>query len=112
MSEQSLPAEARQFDFWIGDWDAVWGDNARGTNVVRAVLDNAVILENFDGRPGPPRAVECIHAAGRIHHTAAVQATPRQVIAACAQHQRQQDQDWDVKRSTFHDFPPVVLEAQ
>jgi hypothetical protein len=54
MSEQSLPAEARQFDFWIGDWDAVWGDNARGTNVVRAVLDNAVILENFDGRPGTP----------------------------------------------------------
>ncbi|CAG0934550.1 hypothetical protein TFLX_03539 [Thermoflexales bacterium] len=54
MSEQPLPAEARQFDFWIGDWDAVWEENARGTNVVRAVLDNAVILENFDGRPGTP----------------------------------------------------------
>jgi hypothetical protein len=54
MSELSLPAEARQFDFWIGEWDAVWGDNERGTNVVRAVLDDAVILENFDGRPGTP----------------------------------------------------------
>lgn len=52
MSEQPLPAEARQFDFWIGDWDAFWGDGAHGTNSIRAVLDNAVILENFDGRPG------------------------------------------------------------
>jgi hypothetical protein len=52
MSEQPLPAEARQFDFWIGEWDAAWGNNERGTNVVRAVLDDAVILENFDGRPG------------------------------------------------------------
>jgi hypothetical protein len=54
MSEQPLPAEARQFDFWIGDWDAHWGDGARGTNIIRAVLDDAVILENFDGRPGTP----------------------------------------------------------
>jgi hypothetical protein len=54
MSEQPLPAEARQFDFWVGEWDAVWGDGDRGTNTVRAVLDDAVILENFDGRPGTP----------------------------------------------------------
>jgi hypothetical protein len=52
MSEQPLPTEARQFDFWIGEWDAVWGDGERGTNVIRAVLDEAVILENFDGHPG------------------------------------------------------------
>lgn len=46
------PAAARQFDFWIGDWDAVWGDDQRGTNSVRSILDDAVILENFDGTPG------------------------------------------------------------
>jgi len=54
MSEQPLPLEAHQFDFWLGEWEAAWGDGERGTNVVRAVLDDAVILENFDGRPGTP----------------------------------------------------------
>ena len=54
VSEQPLPVEARQFDFWLGEWDAIWGDNERGSNVIRSVLDDAVILENFDGRPGTP----------------------------------------------------------
>ena len=54
MSEQPLPVEARQFDFWLGEWDAAWGDGERGSNVIRSVLDDAVILENFDGRPGMP----------------------------------------------------------
>ena len=38
MSEQSLLPEARQFDFWIGDWDATWGEDQRGTNRVRSIL--------------------------------------------------------------------------
>src|SRR5258706_7358811 len=45
----SLP-EARQFDFWIGDWDLTW-DGGSGTNVVHAVLDGCAIQENFDGTP-------------------------------------------------------------
>ncbi len=52
MSEQQLPPEARQFDFWLGEWDAEWSNGQHGTNVITTVLDQRVILENFDGRPG------------------------------------------------------------
>ena len=40
-----------ELDFWVGEWEAEW-DGGRGTNVVTAELDGAVILERFDGRPG------------------------------------------------------------
>lgn len=49
--------EFRQFDFWIGEWNAEWelqGKPGKGSNVVRSILDNCVIEENFDGRPGMP----------------------------------------------------------
>ena len=48
------PAELRQFDFWLGDWDLTWGDNGRGTNRITAVLDHRVIQEQFDGTPATP----------------------------------------------------------
>jgi hypothetical protein len=44
------PQAARQFDFWLGDWDVSWGDQ-RATNSVTAILGGAVIQEQFDGRP-------------------------------------------------------------
>lgn len=37
-----------QFDFWIGDWNLTWGDNLRGTNRIRSILDGKVIQENFE----------------------------------------------------------------
>jgi len=53
--------EARQFDFWLGEWDLTWpgeqsglpaGQIGRGTNTITAILDSAVIQENFvDGAP-------------------------------------------------------------
>jgi hypothetical protein len=46
---------ARQFDFWLGEWDCSWeADGARrtGTNTVYADLGGMVIVESFDGRPG------------------------------------------------------------
>ncbi|MCC7446915.1 MAG: DUF1579 family protein [Anaerolineae bacterium] len=49
-----LPPEARQFDFWLGEWDVTWGEADRGTNTIRAVLDDRVILENFDGEQATP----------------------------------------------------------
>ncbi len=52
MSELPRPPEAHQFDFWIGTWNVEWGEGKRGTNVIQAALDDAVIVENFDGRPG------------------------------------------------------------
>jgi hypothetical protein len=45
---------ARQFDFWLGEWDCVWhadGLEHRGTNSVYADLGGMVVVENFDGRP-------------------------------------------------------------
>jgi hypothetical protein len=46
--------EARQLDFWIGEWDLSWGEDGKGTNVIKAIYDGCVILENFDGTPSMP----------------------------------------------------------
>lgn len=52
----SSPAPARQFDFWLGEWELTWpgeqsglpaGETGRGTNTITAVLDSCVIQENF-----------------------------------------------------------------
>jgi hypothetical protein len=42
-------AEARQFDFWLGEWDLTWGEGERGTNHISLILDGMVIQEEFDG---------------------------------------------------------------
>jgi hypothetical protein len=55
-SESSTPApppEASQFDFWLGEWDASWGDSQRGVNRVTKRW-NTVVVEEFDGRPHMP----------------------------------------------------------
>ena len=46
--------EAKQFDFWVGDWNLTWpgakaGETDHGTNSVRRVLDACVVEENFSG---------------------------------------------------------------
>jgi hypothetical protein len=44
---------ARDFDFWLGEWEVRWdGGTQSGTNVVERILDGRVLLERFDGRPG------------------------------------------------------------
>ena len=49
-------AEARQFDFWLGDWALTWkqpdGSTAQGTNRVESMFGGCVVQENFEG-PGP-----------------------------------------------------------
>jgi hypothetical protein len=45
---------ARQFDFWLGDWDCTWHQDGLehvGTNSVYLDLGGCVLVENFDGRP-------------------------------------------------------------
>ena len=45
---------ARQFDFWLGEWDCRWhadGLEHVGTNSVYADLGGVVLVENFDARP-------------------------------------------------------------
>jgi len=54
---QSVPCsapEARQFDFWLGEWEVTWGDGQRGTNRIQSILNGCVLLENFDGNPSIP----------------------------------------------------------
>jgi hypothetical protein len=45
---------ARQFDFWLGEWDLTWAEGGKGTNCIRAIMDDHVILEQFDGSPTVP----------------------------------------------------------
>ena len=37
-----------EFDFWVGEWDASWGDDGRGRNTVSRELDGRVVFERFD----------------------------------------------------------------
>ncbi len=39
--------EFAQFDFWVGEWNAVW-EGGKGTNTIRKTLGGCVIEENFD----------------------------------------------------------------
>ena len=45
------PEPARQFDFWLGEWDLAWGDGEHATNSVYLDFDDRVLVESFDGRP-------------------------------------------------------------
>lgn len=40
------------FDFWLGRWEVRWAGDGRGTNTVRKILGDRVVLEEFDGTPG------------------------------------------------------------
>lgn len=50
-------AESRQFDFWVGQWEArsvANGKEAISRNTVTKILGSCVIFENFQGAPGSP----------------------------------------------------------
>lgn len=36
----------RQFDFWLGEWDAKW-EGGQGTNRIEMGFDGKVVIENF-----------------------------------------------------------------
>lgn len=44
--------EARQFDFWLGEWDLTWGEGGKGRNVITREYGGCVIQEKFDWQPG------------------------------------------------------------
>jgi hypothetical protein len=39
----------KQFDFWLGEWDVSWGDDGKGTNQIKRVLNDKIIREEFKG---------------------------------------------------------------
>lgn len=45
--------EFRQFDFWIGEWEAYGPKGAKaGDSKISIILDSCVILEEWTGQPG------------------------------------------------------------
>ncbi|KAA3597988.1 MAG: hypothetical protein DWQ06_12880 [Calditrichaeota bacterium] len=46
--------EAKQFDFWVGEWNLTWADSGKGFNKVEKILGSCVIQENFDGLESTP----------------------------------------------------------
>lgn len=38
--------EARQLDFWLGDWDLTW-KGGKGTNKITRILDGCIVQEAF-----------------------------------------------------------------
>ena len=50
--------EAKQFDFWVGNWKAEWqnkdGSKSEGSNTIKKILGGCVVEENFNGNPGIP----------------------------------------------------------
>jgi len=41
--------DGTELDFWLGDWDARWGEAGRGTNRLTRILGDRVIREDFSG---------------------------------------------------------------
>jgi hypothetical protein len=41
--------DGTELDFWLGDWDATWGEAGRGTNRLTQILGDKVIREDFSG---------------------------------------------------------------
>jgi uncharacterized protein DUF1579 len=36
-----------QFDFWLGEWNVIWGEDGKGINHIERILDGKIIQENF-----------------------------------------------------------------
>jgi hypothetical protein len=41
--------DGTELDFWLGEWDARWGEAGRGTNKLTRILGGKVIREDFSG---------------------------------------------------------------
>lgn len=44
--------QQKQFDFWVGEWDATWpgqnaGETGHGSNSIKRILDDCIVQENF-----------------------------------------------------------------
>jgi hypothetical protein len=50
-----LPPEARQFDFWVGDWEVTNpAGKAAGRSRIESIATGAGILENWTGAGATP----------------------------------------------------------
>ena len=44
--------KAREFDFWVGEWDVYSGDKKAGTNRIQPILGGCVLQETWSGSEG------------------------------------------------------------
>ena len=44
--------QARQFDFWIGDWEVTSGGTVAGHNTITSILGGCVLLEEYTNAKG------------------------------------------------------------
>ncbi len=44
--------EAKQFDFWVGEWDVQANGRSLGTNVIQRLEEGCLIMENWTGAGG------------------------------------------------------------
>lgn len=64
-------AQARQFDFWVGDWDLTFqdeGKTATSHNRISKILDGCALLEEFSGPPGTPLQGRSLSTYDRLTH--------------------------------------------
>lgn len=45
--------ESKQFDFWVGEWDASW-EGGQGTNTITKIFNGCVIHEEFKAKGDAP----------------------------------------------------------
>ena len=63
--------EARQFDFWVGDWDLGFQDEGKAAtshNRITKILDGCALLEEFTGPPGTPLQGRSLSTFDRLTH--------------------------------------------
>lgn len=51
-AEEPCPPEARQFDFWVGEWDVHAAGALAGRNRIEPILDGCVLQETWSGARG------------------------------------------------------------
>jgi len=61
-----LPPEARQFDFWIGEWNVTTPDGKpAGTSRIEVIANGAGLLENWSSPNAPGKSLNAYNAAKR-----------------------------------------------
>lgn len=49
--------EAKQFDFWVGEWDVQISGQSVGTNIIERLEEGCLIMENWTGRGGSGKSM-------------------------------------------------------
>jgi hypothetical protein len=48
-TDDAMTFDGTELEFWLGNWDARWGEAGQGTNHLTRILNDKVIREDFSG---------------------------------------------------------------